>query len=122
MTERSPERAQFLADLLVTAIEHSGYGFPELRGPYVHDGPPESWHAVIGNRYGDGDAGNEDGVTEWDVTVDTMAHGIGVMRAKRLGGKAFWLADRTNADDGDFDVLDALAVLECALFGEVVYA
>lgn len=32
------------------------------------------------------------------------------------------LTNRTNGDDGDMDVIDYLAVLECALFGQVVYA
>lgn len=32
------------------------------------------------------------------------------------------LAERTNMDEGDLDAIDGLAILECALFGRVVYA
>lgn len=116
MAKRTTEREQFLSDLLVTAIEHAGYGFPETDEYVIEpDGRPAGTYAVISNRY------EEDESTTYRVTIETMAHGIGVMRKNGTGGKAFWESDRTNAEDGDFDVLDALAVLESALFGEIVY-
>ncbi len=81
----------------------------------------------------------------WRVDLDTMAKGLGIIRSavmrevehdgpvphnkdtgERLyfGGEArreLMLADRSNGEDGDYDVIGALAVLECALFGRVVY-
>lgn len=123
--KRSPERAQFLADVLTTAIEHSGYGFPGVI-EYIWDVPnPADAYAVIIDRY------EEDNGTRserWRVTVDTIAKGFGIVRKKygsdvQAGSNLadLLLADRTNGDDGDVDVIGALAVLECALFGEITY-
>lgn len=125
MTNRSPERTQFLADVLSTAIEHGGYGFPGVI-EYVWDVPnPADAYAVIIDRY------EEDNGTRserWRVTVDTIAKGFGIARKLPASGSvADWvsdllIADRTNGDDGDVDVLGALLVLECALFGAPTYA
>ncbi len=81
----------------------------------------------------------------WRVDLDTMAKGLGIIRnavmrevehdglvphnkdtGERLyfGGESrrlLMLADRTNGEDGDYDVVSALAVLECGLFGRVSY-
>jgi len=118
MTKRTAERKEFLSDLLVTAIEHYGYGFPTVHEYHHPEGKPGEWFAVISDRYEE-DASGAD--KTYRVDIDTMAKGIGVWRRSAHMPKAFTLADRTNGDDGDFDVIDALAVLECALFGEVVY-
>lgn len=119
MKTRTRERNQFLSDTLVGAIEHAGYGFPEIVEYVVEpDGDPAGTYAVITDRYDDEDT------TQHRVTVDTIAKGFGVIR--RLGtpndmARDLLLADRTNGEDGDLDVVGALAVLECALFGKVVY-
>jgi hypothetical protein len=62
------------------------------------------------------------------VDIGTIAHGFAVFRdnVKDLQTPADWVRsllvhDRTNGEDGDADVIGALAVLECALFGEIVY-
>lgn len=87
----------------------------------------------------------------WVVDIDTIARGMRIIAdavpksfetypgsgryetvranhdtGERLyfGGEArtnLLLSNRTNGDDGDFDVIGALAVVECALFGRVVY-
>lgn len=128
MVNRSDERAQFLSDLLVTAIEHAGYGFPGIvEYEPEPDGVPAKSYAVIYDRY---DMEDEDAepTTTWRVDIDTMAKGLGIARKLPAGGEvADWvrdllLSDRTNGDDGDYDVLGALLVLECALFGEPTYA
>lgn len=120
MSTRSPARKQFLTDLLITAIEHAGYGFPEDLS-YQPDG--DDPHAFIIDRY-ESEGLRIDELEQYYVDLDTMAHGLGIIRD--WNHKAEWvkdllLADRTNGDDGDYDVIGALAVLECALFGEVVY-
>lgn len=140
LRKRSAQRNEFLAFLLITAIEHAGYGFPAVIEYEYNENAPEATFAVIGNRY---ESDNE----KYTVTLDTMAKGLGIIRNaipatdesgnethyvnaetfERLyfGGEArteLLLADRTNSDDGDYDVIGALAVLECALFGSVVYA
>lgn len=119
MTARSPERKQFLTDLLITAIEHGGYGFAEAT-EYVPDG--DDPHAVIVDRY---DEDDDDALPPTRVDLDTMAKGLGILR--KIEKPSQWvrdllLADRTNGDDGDYDVIGALAVLESAVFGEIRYA
>lgn len=139
---RTAERMEFLTDLFITAIEHCGYGQFSIR-EMSRDGEPASeiYAVIVFHEEG------EDGGTH-RVTLDTMAHGLTVIRnavmreltgpyesgkvphnretGERLffGGTArreLMLCDRTNGDDGDYDVIGALAVLECALFGKVVY-
>lgn len=91
-------------------------------------------------------AGSHDPVREtWRVDLDTIAKGLGIIRnavmrevpndgkvphnkatGDRLGyggesRRLLLLADRTNGEDGDYDVVGALATLECALFGRVIY-
>jgi hypothetical protein len=129
MVIRTPERAEFLSGLLVTAIEHFGYGFP---GVLEYDGIPDNpadAYAVIYDRYDDDQEAMETPSVTYRVTIDTMAKGLGIVRkmASRPEGIAAWvkdliLSDRTNGDDGDFDVLGALLVLECAIFGEPTYS
>lgn len=129
MVKRSEAREQFLSDLLVTAIEHAGYGFPGIvEYEPEPNGVPGKSFAVIYDRYEEDDSANPP-VKTWRVDLDTMAKGLGVIRKHRAHGKAGaeWVSDLlksdlTNAEDGDYDVVGALYVLECALFGDGVYA
>lgn len=138
MKTRTAERAQFLADVLATAVEHNGYGFFDVtEWHWADEIDPSEWFATI--------VDSEDDSPTWRLDIETMAEGLGVIRRaipatdddgtylvnaetfERLeyGGRSrdqLLLADRTNGDDGDVDVISALAVLECALFGRVVYA
>lgn len=129
MKTRTPERAEFLANVLATAIEHNGYGFPGIvEWKFDHKNPSETF-AVIYDRY---EAEYPDATGEqWRVTVDTIAKGFGVIRQNfEKNGSAHYavwvrdlmLANRTNGDDGDYDVVGALYVLESAIFGEGRYA
>ncbi len=120
---RSEARAEFLGYLLTTAMEHSGYGFPELEEYHVPEGHFDEWFAVITNRYLD--AEDDDYGKTYRVDINTMAKGLGILRKTENPSdwvKELLVADRTNGADGDYDVIGALAVLECALFGFVVYA
>jgi len=131
---RTPKREQFLLDVFVTAIENYGYGF-FVTEQYVWDVPAAQAYAVIADK--------QDESRRWRVDIDTMATGLRVIRtAKQItqGGETYRVnadgqrlyfggpareavvaADRSNGDEGDIDVIGALAVLECALFGRVVY-
>ncbi len=130
---RSFERESYLFDLLACAIEHCGYGwFDVLEWSWDEDKPAEAFAVIQDQEEGD----------QFRVTIDIMAKGLRVIRESyprgeqgRLwtrdgkllgfGGKArkrLILSDRTNGDDGDYDVIGALAALECGLFGEVVYS
>jgi hypothetical protein len=132
MATRSDERAQFLADVLEIALYHNGYGWF-----YITEYDTETHVATIEE--------TEDGST-YTIDRDTVATGLGILtRAKfqetetpgvgrwttedgkplGFGGRALTQlrdANRTNGLDGDIDVLGALAAIECALFGSVVYA
>lgn len=116
-------RAKFLSDLIVTAIEHRGYGFPGIITYAVEPkGNPRSTIAIIFDRYEDPNGVGE----QWTVNLDTMARGLQVVQAMDPETHADWvrelqLADRTNGEDGGYDVNGALLVLECALFGEGTY-
>lgn len=137
-TNRTPARIEFLVDVLTTAIENYGYGQFET-DDYKHSDGAESFATI---RFYD------DPENIHRVTLDTLAHGLTVIRdAVKRDAETFpagdtvlhnaktgqrlymssemraniLLADHTNGDDGDLDVVDALAILECALFGAVTY-
>lgn len=119
------ERAQFLSNLMVTAIEHRGYGFPGVV-EWVPEpgGDPAGSYAVIYDRYEE--PGGVDPQRTWRIDVDTMERGLVIVRGMDRQC-ASWitnlqLSDRTNGADGGYDVVGALLVLECAVFGEPVYA
>lgn len=126
MGARSPERKEWLTDLLTTAIEHSGYGFSEAL-EYVPDG--DDPHAIIVDRYDEDD--DDDALKPTRVDLDTMARGVRLLHEATAnlpeGQKpAQWVKDlllsgQTHGDDGDYDVIGALAVLEYAVFGEIRY-
>lgn len=135
MRTRTPERIEFLYYLLCAAIEHNGYGFSRATKVHLDDANMAESYAIIFDRYEReeemilGKAGPDSKSAEtWRVDIDTMAKGLGIARklVSRPEGAASWvknllLADRTNGDDGDYDVVGALLVLECAIFGEPTY-
>jgi hypothetical protein len=126
MTSRTAERIEFLSDVLIGAIEHSGYGFPGiLEYPDVEN--PAETYAVIYDRYDESPDGSETWKPKqsWRVDIDTMAKGIGILRKKYAGTvsdqmKTMFEANREN-DAAQLDVVDSLAILEAAIFGDVVY-
>jgi hypothetical protein len=124
MTVRSAQRVEFLNYLLSTALEHGGYGFPEIVD-YVEGGIGDhDTYALITDRYNEDKDDPEYGKV-YRVDLDTMALGLKVLRERtdlNRWFKELLLADRTNGDDGDYDVISALGCLESALFGEVRYA
>lgn len=149
MRDRTPERIQFLSDLLIGAIEHAGYGFPHTLESKLDAGTDS--YAVIVDRYelDEDDEEIPDSAPRFRIDLDTIATGLSLIRRALvvtdgtdstepavyanpdtferlyLGDgqrKNILLSDRTNGDDGDMDVIDHLAVLEIALFGAVTYA
>jgi hypothetical protein len=137
---RSPARTEFLTDILVTAIEHNGAGFCHaLEYRPTDDGT--AYALIVDSEEPDGE--------QWRVDLDTIATGLGIIRnatlkefprgdgteqayANKTTGERLYLdadlraqilaADRTNHEEGDIDVTGALAILECAIFGKVIYA
>lgn len=134
--KRSKARAEMLAGILVTAIEHNGYGqFIEHSSEIKDDNPDGAW-AVLEDP-------NEE--KTFKVGIGTIARGLSIIRRafyatfdngtylvnpdtwERLyyGGENrddLVTFDRSNGDDGDCDVIGALAALECGLYDRVVYA
>lgn len=130
MRTRTPERIEFLYHLLCAAIEHAGYGFSSAMEWKPNDEHQAESYALIYDRYEESPNGRDDWQPKqsWRVDIDTVAQGLGIARklVSRPDGAASWvkdllLADRTNGDDGDYDVVGALLVLECAIFGEPTY-
>ncbi len=158
---RSLERAQFLADVLVTAVEHQGYGFIEIVD-YEPD-PADTAFAVIRDRYEQDNEQDPDAylASERRIDIDAIAHGIGIITravpmdvpshdrpvslvrgqtwvppvmervlcnpttGTRIGVSEYnrkRILEASREDDaGELDVVDALAIVECAVFGQVVY-
>lgn len=130
MTIRTAQRVEFLGDVLVTAIENGGYGFFDVVS-YDCDHP----EALIMDP--------EDKIN-YMVDIDVIARGIGVIRNAKLAtfgndevlanastGERLFVSENDRAlimecsrenDAGEIDVVLALAILECGLFGKVVYA
>jgi hypothetical protein len=100
------DKWEFLSDLWTTAIENYGYGWftvTEYRWENLH---PQDQYAVI--------VENSTGET-FRVTAQTMAKGL--KKAKNPE----WDEAAEECEAGDLDVVDALNILEYALFGHVVY-
>lgn len=139
MRTRTSERIEFLCDVLVGAIEHYGYGFPEVDEYEPFLGADS--YATIRDRH------DEDSTEVFRIDLDVIARGIGVIRNAELRvnprypdegpvwhnsktgqdlgmapkhRKAILEANRIN-DAGALDVIDYLAILECAVFGAVTY-
>ncbi|MGW0061407.1 hypothetical protein ACWDTT_15955 [Streptosporangium sandarakinum] len=134
--KRTTNRAEFLADVLTTAVEHDGYGFFSVR-EWKHDGEPGERYAVIYD---------PDEKQIHRIDGDTIAAGIGVIRRAQVredarykelalhntktGQRLYMPNEQRGAilranhanDAGGLDVIDALAIVECALFGAVTYA
>lgn len=158
-TLRSPQRIEFLAGILVTAIESGSYGsWMCVHRYHIPDDNEAEWYADL--HVAEDEREDEGNPELIHVDLDMIARGLGVIRSAVLretpretrtladgteytvGGetvlhnaksgerlylseahrKAIMLADRTNHEDGDLDVIDCLAILECALFGAVTYA
>lgn len=147
MAVRSAERASFLNDVLITAIEHAGYGFSTVVEGEFSDEDPTKTRYVIEDRYTE--RNDEDYGQTWVVTIETIAAGIGVIKnavmrdiETRAGGTEQVLHNATTGerlylgpaaraeileasaenDGGEIDVVAALAILECGIFGYVMYA
>lgn len=147
---KSIERQTFLSDVMIAAIEHAGYGFPGLvRWDLDMDREPMVTTATIVDRYAEDEKEDDASPAYITVTLDTIAAGIGVIRKAKLrelndfgdgdpdmvlhnvtsgqrlylneaGRKEILEASRLN-DAGEIDVVLALAILECGLFGAVTY-
>lgn len=126
MANRSPERERFLADVITGAVE-GGTNYWAQSSNY------RWWSDTLGEGHGGAtrhaDSGvtlhdMEDGGRTYDVTLDTVAHGIAVLKrggcvgAPMLGN--ILAADAEN-DAGMIDAYDADAIVQAGIFETVVY-
>lgn len=115
MSTRSTEREQFLADIIISAVE-GGTGYWAAVSRYRHDCPAADTTATLHD---------EDDGKVYVLTIDTIATGIG-----RVLGDGFKVrgdildqvkcGSREN-DAGEIDADGADVIVQAALFGEVVY-
>jgi hypothetical protein len=137
---RTQERIQFLTDVLITAVENYGYGWFSV-DEYEPGGdePDGKAYAAITDDFDDN--------KQHRIDLAVIAHGFGVitdakpavdpkhpndgevLHNAKTGQRLFVSgqnrkrlveASRLN-DAGELDVIDALAVVECGLFGAVTY-
>lgn len=122
MSKRSPEREQFLADVLVSIVEDGGYnGWRRVRRDTYHYEPAAEARVSL-LCIGDG---REEEFSEHEVTIETVAAGIAKLQSGniRINSELLgWiLAGAAKNDAGDIDAEAADCILQAALFGELVY-
>lgn len=116
MANRSPERERFLADVITGAVE-GGTNYWAQSSNY------RWWSDTLGEGHGGATRHADSGVTLHD-TLDTVAHGIAVLKrggcvgAPMLGN--ILAADAEN-DAGMIDAYDADAIVQAGIFERVVY-
>lgn len=134
MVKRAEDRVEFLLDVLTTAIENFGYGWFEV-DDYPDTERDADAYAIIRPK--------DEPDKTYRVDLDTVARGFGVIQRaqeKDVDGERCLVNDKTGGrlhmsrsqrgrllkanrenDNADLDVVDALAVVECGLFGVVTY-
>lgn len=116
MPARTDERATFLADIIIAAVE-GGTGYWASVSAYKWTLGPELTTATLHPE--------DEPDTSHVVTLDTIAHGIAVIRREEHLARvdirtAILQADRYS-DAGDIDADAADVIVQAALFGELVY-
>lgn len=133
MTRRTSEREEFLADVITTAVEGgTGYWAAVTHYQYEYDGILclAVGKGAEGPRKGEGTRATivdeDDGATH-EITVETIARGIGLIArgecqyataedyVRRIAA-----ASREN-DAGEIDAGDADNIVQAGLFGKLVY-
>ena len=112
---RSPEREQFLADIITCAVEGGGV-WARFSG-YRWDGIPSAECRATLHDMEDGES--------YPLTIDAVARGIGLIVRGDVGVNrtlrgAILYADREN-DAGEIDADAADVIVQAGLLGDVVY-
>lgn len=138
-TRRTDQRKKFLTDILTTAVENGGVGWFYTLAYKWESVPLGDAYAIVQDM--------EDETLIRRVDLGIIARGLGVIRAAKPAvdqkypddgpvlhnaetGQRLYLSvdaqkkigqcDREN--EADLDAVDALAIVECGLFGRVVYS
>lgn len=122
---RTDKRKEFLTDILTTAVEGGiNYWARVVKYKWDPDGGTALGEAYV-DIYETEEAYDKkpEDIEIHHVDIDVIAKGIGVLRAKHAHypPKAFWEANSSNGEEGDYDAGDADAILQAGIFGEVVY-
>jgi hypothetical protein len=118
MPNRSPERAEFLHDILVTFVEDYGTNsWRQIKEWHYDEEHPERATATFIDR--------EDDDKEWPVTIETIATGLrrvlaNEMNVARQYRDRFRIADGEN-DAGLIDAYDADIIVQAGAFNKVIY-
>jgi len=130
--KRSPEREEFLGDIICTALEGGiGYWSAALQYQYSYDGDISVY---CGKRQGDKARAtiqelSEDGESfdgpVYEITLDAIASGIGKILRGEIGVNQriksnIYLANSEN-DAGYIDADDADVIVQAAVLGELRY-
>lgn len=113
---KNPARTEFLTGILSTAAE-GGINYWAGVGAYKWDGPATLRRIELVELEED----PNDPKHQHTVTLDTIERGLGLLRQVAPAKKDLFLADQTDGQCGDFDAADADAIVQVALFGELVY-
>ena len=120
-TKRTAERTDFLASILVTAVE-GGIGYWAATQSYAWQQTEDRQFTEASVEVRAFETGDDP--ADWQaVTLDTIAKGIVVLKRKAVPSKFFAdlaLAVREN-DAGYIDADMADAIVQAGLFGTVVY-
>lgn len=114
---RSHERALFLQDVLITAVEGGTGYWASVSDYHWDDDAPDTARATLHDM--------EEDDREHRVTIDTIASGVrrivhGEVQLNLTLRTAITYGSLHN-DAGDIDADCADAIVQAALFGEVVY-
>lgn len=138
-SERTPERTQFLGDIITTAAEGgTGYWAQVSQYQWIDDlgisREPGTIMVVCGERQGDEPRAtlhelndDESGYKEegLDLTLDAVERGIGLILDGKVGVATRYINRIAGAsarnDAGDIDAEDADVIAQAALLGDIVY-
>ena len=139
MTDRIPERQEFLSDLIVNFVEGGPYSwfgvrkyawyFPDLAGGTAVPGPGGGPNAYAEIRIDpEGGEPSDETLTHWrPLTVETIATGFEKLKAGPIAGlneeyRARLIGSDATNDAGELDINDVDIIVQAALLGEIVYA
>lgn len=118
---KTASRAQFLADVIIAAVE-GGTGYWAAVSAYRWTDGPASTRATLVLL---DDVTGEPGSETYEVTPNTIATGIGKLRTGLVTVNrdllGLILAASAANDAGDIDADAADVIVQAALFGEIVY-
>ncbi len=119
MVKRSPARTDFLANIIVTVVEGGSEFWADFREYEWTDG---AYYMMLGASVQMLD--REEPESGWkDVTLDTIAHGIGLIKKNpEKVARAIEILDASRENEaGNIDSNLADDIIQMALFGELVY-